>query len=204
LVLVSMPHFLRWMGWVLEYLFVFFKSISSPRLSNHEFVVTSSSFLFEYFWIFFLNLFGFFPFYRNKVLCGVWTWNTAHGRPLESHIWIVHGLCPKEPVLWDGDAYTMRALWHQPVSGNTEGSCCFIGAMNFPEFCFNNFVIFHFHLCICHEIFQFSFMLFFSLVAVCGCDQLAFHENLIFFSLNYFFSVFGLFWYVMSKINFKK
>ena len=163
--------------------FMFFKSISSPCFSNYEFVVTSSSFLIEYFWIFLLNLFGFFPFYRNKILCGVWTWNTAHGRPLESHIWIVHGLCPKEPVLWDGDAYTMRALWHQPVSGNTEGSCCFIGAMNFMDFASITFVIFHFHLCICHEIFQFPFMLFFSLVAVCGCIQLAFHENLIFFFL---------------------
>jgi hypothetical protein len=166
LVLVSMPHFLRWMGWVLEYLFVFFKSISSPRLSNHEFVVTSSSFLFEYFWIFFLNLFGFFPFYRNKVLCGVWTWNTAHGRPLESHIWIVHGLCPKEPVLWDGDAYTMRALWHQPVSGNTEGSCCFIGAMNFPEFCFNNFCYFSFSFV--HLPWDLS-IFFYALLLLSGC-----------------------------------
>jgi hypothetical protein len=77
-----------------------------------------------------------------------------------------------------------------------------LGRWTFLNFASITFVIFHFHLCICQEIFQFSFMLFFSLVAVCGCVQLAFHENLIF--LNYFFSVFGLFWFVMSKINFKK
>lgn len=116
------------------------------------------------FGFFILNLFGVSSFCRDKVFCGVRTWNTAHGRPPKSDIWIVHRLCPKEPVLWDGDAYTMRALWHQHVTGNTEGSRCFIGAMNLPRFYFNTSVIFLFHLCICHEIFQVSCMLNFVLI----------------------------------------
>lgn len=56
----------------------------------------------------------------------------ADGGSLEGHIWIVHRLCLREPILWDGDAYLTRALWHQPDTDNTEGPRCFVGPMNDP------------------------------------------------------------------------
>ena len=53
---------------------------------------------------------------RNKVLCGVWTWNSSHGEPPQIHLWTLHRLRLEESFLWDWDAYSLRAFRHQPFS----------------------------------------------------------------------------------------
>lgn len=92
--------------------------------------------------------------YRDKVLCGLWTWNAAHGESFESYLWIVHRLCTEESLLWDGDAHSMWTIWHQPIPGYTEGSRYLVRAMNCPRswispncFCFVLFCYLGLHLC---------------------------------------------------------
>lgn len=71
--------------------------------------------------------------HRDKILCGVWTWSTTHGNFIEICLWIVHGLCFEESFLWDGDAYTLRALRYQLNAGCTKGSCCIFGPINLSD-----------------------------------------------------------------------
>lgn len=66
---------------------------------------------------------------RDKVLCDLWAWDTANGKSPESHLWIIHGLCLEESLLWDGDAYKMWAFWHQPNTGDTKRSRRLVGQM---------------------------------------------------------------------------
>lgn len=71
--------------------------------------------------------------HRDKVFCRLWAWNTTHGKFIEIYLWVVHGLCFEESFLWDGDAYTLWALWYQPNTSSTEGSCCVFGPINLPD-----------------------------------------------------------------------
>lgn len=68
-------------------------------------------------------------FGRDKVLCGLRAWDTAHGSSLESHLRIVYRLCLEESLLWDGDADKVWAFWYQPFADSTEGACCLVGPM---------------------------------------------------------------------------
>jgi hypothetical protein len=67
---------------------------------------------------------------RDEVFCSMWAWHSTNRKFIEIHIWIVYGLCFEEPLLWDRDAYSMWALWYQPNSVSTKGSCCTIGSIN--------------------------------------------------------------------------
>ena len=60
--------------------------------------------------------------FRDKIFCCMRNRRAKYGDSAESNIWAVHGLCSEKPVLWDGDADQVRAVWSQPSSGDPEGS----------------------------------------------------------------------------------
>jgi len=68
--------------------------------------------------------------HRDKVFCSVWAWHSTNRKFIEICIRIVYGLCFEEPLLWDRDAYSMWALWYEPNSVSTKGSCCTVGSIN--------------------------------------------------------------------------
>lgn len=71
------------------------------------------------------------PFFecRNKILCHLWAWGTAHGESPKSYLWIVHRLCVEESLLWNGDAHSVWAIWCQSHTGNTKRSCSLVESM---------------------------------------------------------------------------
>lgn len=66
---------------------------------------------------------------RYEILCGLRAWNSVYGESVETYIWAIHRLCVEEPFLWDGDANSMWAVWHEFGTGSTEGACCLTGEM---------------------------------------------------------------------------
>lgn len=46
---------------------------------------------------------------------------TQHMQSVEIYIWTLYRLCFEEPLLWDGDAYSVRAIRYQLITGYTEG-----------------------------------------------------------------------------------
>lgn len=68
--------------------------------------------------------------FRDQILCDLRAWCTIHGATTEGNIWAIHWLCVEEPILWNGNANSVWAVWSQPLPGCAKGPGCTFGPLN--------------------------------------------------------------------------
>lgn len=127
------------------------------------------SHLFEwgYVWYFFFChvIFMLLLFFRDKILCNLWAGCTIHGTTTKGDIRALYWLCVEEPLLWNGNANSVRAVWSQSLPGCAKRPGCTFGPLNFMFYSLLCFYIVFFLkircMCLCRNEIWFAEIFFF-------------------------------------------
>lgn len=92
--------------------------------------------------------------FRDKILCDLWTWCAIHGATAKGNIRALHWLRVEEPLLWNGNANSVRVVWSQPCPGCAKGPDCTFGPLNL--ICYSLLLLVHCFLkirfpCLCRN-----------------------------------------------------